>query len=267
MKATIYDIQGNKKGEIDLPSLFNTPVREDLITKHFLVERFSSMQPYSHDPKAGRKHSASGTISHLRHTWKGHYGQGRARVPRKTMWRRGTQFYWVGAEITSARGGRRVHGPKLIKRPKKLNKKETEYAFKSALAATSNKDLVLKRYSSISNSKTSLSFPIVIESNLEKIKVKDLISLLRKTLGDLFSIALKKSSIRAGKGKLRGRTHKSSAAALLIKSKDENIKMKGIEVKSTNEVLITDLYPLGRLTIYTEKALKELDQKGVKNVA
>ena len=34
-----------------------------------------------------------------------------------------------------------------------------------------------------------------------------------------------------------------------------------IEVKNIEEVSISDLYPLGRLTVYTEKALAELGGK------
>jgi len=70
--------------------------------------------------------------------------------------------------------------------------------------------------------------------------------------------ALKKKSVRAGKGKRRGRRYKSTAGILLIKGKDENIKMKGMDIKSVKELSIQDLYPLGRLAIFTEKSLEEL---------
>jgi hypothetical protein len=44
----------------------------------------------------------------------------------------------------------------------------------------------------------------------------------------------------------------------LVCSKDENIKIKGIDVRKSNNLKIADLYPLGRLTVYTQKALSEL---------
>ena len=125
MKATLYDTKGTKKSDISLPEIFDTKVREDVAIKTFQSFKFMEMQPYSHAPEAGKRHSASGTISHQRHQWKGHYGKGIARVPRKTMWRRGTQFMWIGAEVASTRGGRRAHGPMLIKRPKKPPGKAT----------------------------------------------------------------------------------------------------------------------------------------------
>ena len=137
MKSTVYDIQGKKKKEIELPQMFDAKIREDLVAKYYESEKFTEMQPYFAYAEAGKRHSASGTISHRRHMWKGHYGKGLSRAPRKTMWRRGTQFFWVGAEVSGARGGRRAHPPKP-NYIRKTNKKETVIAMNSALVATSS---------------------------------------------------------------------------------------------------------------------------------
>ncbi len=257
MKTVVYNIKGEKKGETELPKLFDSKIREDIAAKLFESDKFLNMQFYSHDPEAGRKHSASGTISHRRHEWKGHYGKGIARVPRKTMWRRGTQFFWVGAEITSARGGRRVHGPKP-NRIRKINRKEMEMALYSAYAATANKEMIARRYSSLNDIKHNFNVPVVIESKLDKIKMKDFIEMLRKVYGEAFLLILKRKKIRAGKGKTRGRKYKSNAGLLLVKADKEQVKISGIDVKSVKEIRIEDLYPLGRITMYTENALKEL---------
>lgn len=254
MKASLFDSEGIKKGELELPEIFNSKIREDIVFKFF--EASKSRQPYAPYSEAGRRHSASGTISHRRHEWKGHYGRGVSRIPRKTMWRRGTQFYWIGAEVSSARGGRRAHPPKLNRSEKKINKKEQEIAMKSAFAATARKDLVLARYSSLKSLK---DIPVVIESYPKK--TKDFISMIKKIFGENFNIAIKNKSIRAGKGKTRGRKYKSNAGALLIVSSEENAKFKGIEIKNVKKVSISDLYPLGRLTIYTKKALEEIGAK------
>ena len=103
MKSIVFNIDGKKKGEIEMPQMFKEKIREDIVLKYFEASKIA--QPYSPDAKAGKRHSASGTISHKRHDWKGHYGRGISRAPRKTMWRRGEHFYWIGAEVSGARPG------------------------------------------------------------------------------------------------------------------------------------------------------------------
>ena len=261
-KATLYDIKGKKRSELALPKALATKVRPDIVHKYLEAEKFVIMHPYSPDPKAGKKHSASGTISHKRHDWKGHYGRGISRIPRKTMWRRGTNFFWIGAEISSTRGGRRAHEPKLFKRIRKINKKEIMLAMNSALAATTDPRHIIERYSSLD--KFDIKGPIVIESKLDNVKAKDLLAAIKNILPSMEKIIERNKEVRAGRGKMRGRKYKSNAGLLLIKAKDEKIKNKIIEVISLEDLTIADLYPLGRLTIFTEKAIKALDNEKVK---
>ena len=47
----------------------------------------------------------------------------------------------------------------------------------------------------------------------------------------------------------------------LINSNSENIKVSGIDVMPISMIEIADLYPLGRIAIYTEKAIKELGER------
>jgi ribosomal protein L4 len=258
MKTAIYDLNGAKSSDVELPEVFSSTVREDIAVKMLEAMKWEEKQPYTHDPKAGRKHSASGTISHRRHEWKGHYGKGIARVPRKAMWRRGTQFYWVATEVNSTRGGRRVHGPSLNLRSRKINIKEMIIAMNSAIAATANEKFVSSRYATLSDVKFKL--PVVVEAIPSK--TKDAISMLKTIYGDASSLVLKVRSVRAGKGKNRARPYKSTAGLLVVKSDKENVKFSGLDVKSVSELTIADLYPLGRLTVYTKQALEEL-----KNVA
>jgi len=77
------------------------------------------------------------------------------------MWRRGTQFDWVGANVPGTRGGRRSHPPKGVGKEKKVNKKEVIIAFNSALSATASPDYIIKRYKTISKIENPAS---VIES-------------------------------------------------------------------------------------------------------
>jgi large subunit ribosomal protein L4e len=252
MKATLYNDKGEKKSQIDLPEVFNTKIRSDLVQKYFEADKL--IQPYATKKGAGMHQSASGTISHKRHDWKGHYGHGYSRIPRKTMWRRGNQFFWVGANSPGTRGGRKTHPPKGIGKEKKINKKEMKLAFDSAFASTASPNHIISRYSSIDKIDTA---PFVISSL--PVKTKDLLTLIKTLFKDHANLAFKIKSVRVGKGKIRGRKYKSNAGALIVISNKENAKFAGIDVVSTDEITISDLYPLGRLTIYTEKALKDLE--------
>ena len=254
MKAILYTSDGNKKSQIELPKLFGIRIREDIAAKYFEVDKF--IQPYTPFIGAGMRQSASGTISHKRHDWKGHYGRGISRIPRKTMSRRGTQFFWVGANIPGTRGGRKAHPPKGIGKEKKINKKEIKIALSSGFAATANPKYIIKRYLTINNIDSA---PIILESLPEK--TKKLNEIIKNILKDNSSVAFKKKSVRAGKGKSRGRKYKLTAGILIILGKEEKARFSGFDVKYVDEVTISDLYPLGRLAIYTQKAIKELEEK------
>jgi len=74
------------------------------------------------------------------------------------------------------------------------------------------------------------------------LKTKDLISSLKKILGkDLFELTLQKKSVRAGKGKLRGRKYKSNAGLLLVVGKDELLKTNAFDVVDVKSLGVTDL--------------------------
>lgn len=253
MKAALYSANGDKKEDISLPEIFNIKIREDLALKYFEAEKFSLRQAYSSFSEAGKRHSASGTISHRRHEWKGHYGKGISRVPRKTMHRRGINFYWVGAEVSNARGGRTAHPPKGIYRERKINKKEKTLAISSGFAATINKDYLAKRYSSMKDMKTVSA---VIDSF--PMKTKEVILTMKKIFGENFEKVFRIKNVRAGKGKMRARKYKSNAGLLVVTGKDEKIKFSGLDIKKTGDLKMRDLYPLGRLTLYTRKALEEM---------
>jgi len=260
MKAKILDINGKEKGSIDLPKSFSVVVRNDIIAK--VLEAAKTRQPYAPSPVGGKQHSASGKIKHLRHVWKSGYGRGASRMPRKIMSRRGSQFNWVAAEVPNARGGRRAHPPKIISmiNTKRINKKELTLAMESALSATGNEKIVANRYERLNDKKFS-GLPLVVESKIVSLKTKDLIASLKKILGEtLIEVALKERSVRSGKGKLRGRKYKKNAGLLLVTGNDEKLKTNVIDVKNAKGLNVTDLANggAGRLTIYTESAIKNL---------
>ncbi len=263
MKASILNINGKKTKEINLPKCFSQEIRKDIIAK--VLEAKKSKQPYAPSLVAGKQHSASGKIVHRRHVWKSSYGRGMSRVPRKIMLRRGSQFNWVGAEVSSTVGGRRAHPPKIFSmiNNKKINKKELKIALISAISATANEREVVNRYERLSNKKVG-NLPLIVESKLTSLKAKELILSLKKILGEkLFELALKKKTVRAGKGKLRGRKYKSNAGLLFVIGEKEKLKTNAFEIKNVNNLGVTDLAKggAGRLTLYTEQAIKELGEK------
>jgi large subunit ribosomal protein L4e len=263
MKTDILSIDGKKLKAIDLPSCFSQEIREDIITK--VLEAKKNKQPYAPSPVAGKQHSASGKINHRRHVWKSSYGRGISRIPRKIMTRKGSQFNWVGAEISSTVGGRRAHPPKVLSmiNTKRINKKELKIALMSAISATADNKKVANRYETLKDKKIE-NFPLVVETKLISLKTKELLFSIKKILGkDLFELAPKKKKIRSGRGKTRGRKYKKNAGLLIVTGTDEKIKTNAFEIAKIGKLGVTDLARggVGRLTIYTEEAIKELGEK------
>jgi len=266
MKANLLDIGGKKLKQIEVPNFFGGKIRNDLIRK--IVEAKKVQQPYAPSPVAGNQYSASGVLKHHRKVWKSQYGRGISRVPRKIMTRKGSQFNWVGATVPNTRGGRRAHPPKAISMMgmKKINKKELTLAILSSISATASLELVQKRYSSLSDKKSKdfPEFPLVVESKISTLKTKELMKSLKDILGEnLFDVAIQKKAIRKGIGKLRGRKYKSNLGLLVVLGNEEKMKTSGIDVTNVKNLGITELAKgsIGRLTIYTEKAIKDLGEK------
>lgn len=262
MKTQVLDIQGQAKKTIELPKFFESEIREDIVTK--VLEAKKRQQPYSPSPVAGKQHAAKGKIVHKRHAWRSGYGRGQSRIPRKIFSQKGTRFNWAAAEVPNARGGMRAHPPKILHFFKKLkiNKKENQIAFESALSATASKRFIEKKYERIKN--LNKEIPFVVESEILKLKTKQFLESLKKILGDdLFLVAVKKKTIRSGKGKLRGRKYKSNAGLLIVIGKNEKSKAKNFEVVSAKMLEVANLAEggLGRLTIYTENSLGELNER------
>lgn len=262
MKTKIYQIDGKEGKEMDLPKYFSDKIREDIVAK--VLEAKKSWQPYGPSPVAGNQQSASGKLIHRRHVWKSQYGRGMSRVPRKRMSRRGSQFNWVAATSPNTRKGRRAHPPKpeSMINTNKINKKEMQIALISALSATANKDYILGKYGKVEEVKKTL--PLIVDSKLISLKAKELKTSLKNILGDeLFKIAIQERKVRAGRGSRRGRKYKKNAGMLIVLGEDEKIRSKTFDVVNASEVSILDLAKggLGRLTIYTEKGVEELNKK------
>ncbi len=258
MKIQILDTEGKKTREITT-ELFEEPIREDLIFK--LIEAEKTRQAYSPKQYAGMNRSASGKVQHKRHSWNTDRGRGMPRIPKKTMWRRGTQFSWIGAIIPSVRGGRRAHPPHGDVPDRKINKKERIKTILSTLSFISSVEEIKKKYSSLREKKIDLKLPLVVEDKILTLKTKELFITLKKILGEAYEVAVQTKAVRAGKGKGRGRKYKKNAGALLVIGKEEKARIQGIDVLQINEVCVGDLAEGGaRIVIFTEKAIKEMEK-------
>lgn len=263
MKTKVYTSDGNKGKDLALPNFFENTVREALIQK--IIEAKKIKQPYGPMPGAGMQYSASGKLKHHRKVWKSQYGRGMSRVPRKMMTRRGSQFHWVGATVPNTRGGRRAHPPRVeaMINSSSINKKELRLAILSALSATASSKWLVKRYSSLKDEKI-IQTPYVVEGKFIELKSKEMISSLKKILGEnLFNLAIQQKEIRSGRGKLRGRKYKSNLGLLMVIGNEEKLKTTAFDVVKVSKLGINDLAKggPGRLTVYTEKSIEDLKNK------
>ena len=259
MKADVLSLEGKKVKSIDLPNQFNEEYRPDLINRAVLAIFSHTRQQYGTFERAGKQQSAK--LSRRRHNYKGAYGIGISRSPRKTMWRRGTQFGWVGAFAPFAVGGRRAHPPKFEKIwDEKINKKERRKAIRSALNGTTIKEL-----------NNNYNVPLVIENKFEGLsKTKDVEKIFH-ALNMIHEIErCKARKVRSGVGKLRGRKYQKKVGPLIVVSGDCNLlksgeNLAGIDVISVNNLNAHSLTrgQSPRLAIYTEGAVERLKNENL----
>jgi len=248
VKVNVYGVNGASSEQVNLPDVFETPYRPDIIRKSFNVLRSNKRQPYGADPFAGTKHATASVGK----------GRGQSRVPRLTQGR-------TAALAPCVVGGRRAHPPKAERVWKeKMNKKEKILAKNSAIAATANKEIVAKRGHQFDE---KVTLPIVVDDKFETIKkTKDVITALDKigVYDDVLRAANGKH-IRAGRGTSRGRKYKTPKSILIVTTKDDIEKssrnLTGVDVVNSKQINIEHLAPggdAGRLTIFTKSALKEI---------
>lgn len=261
MKLKLVDTHKIEKGSKELPIQFLEPVRHDLIQRAVLAIESLERQPYGVDPRAGKKGTV--WISKRRRDYKVSYGHGISRVPRKIMSRSGTQFNWVGSEMPGTVGGRTAHPPKAGKIvAQKINETENRRAIRSAIAATVNVECIKSR-----GHKIPKDFPFIIDSRIEAIaKTSEAFDVLNK-LG--LTEELERASVRtvrAGKGKNRGRKYTKRVGPLLVVSKDCALikaarNIPGVQVITVNSLNAKALAPgthPGRLTVWSEASVDAL---------
>jgi len=261
MKADILNVKGEKAGKIDLPEQFSENYHPLIIMRAFNAALSQKYQHYGTDPRAGLRKVTE--LSKRRRKYRGVYGAGRSRTPKKVMSRSGLRFHYVADKAPQTRKGRVAHPPLVEKVfEEKINKKEKLLALRSAIAATIMKDVVSRRNHKIGN----ISLPLIVESAEILKKTKEVKGLLEK-LGLTDELKrIKERKIRAGKGKNRGRKYKvkkgplfvASSDCSLLKSAKGLLGVEAVPVKNLNVTLLAPGGKPGRLTIWTKEAVQEM---------
>jgi len=261
MKANVYDLNGKVKGEIELPSVFSHPLREDVIRRAVLALQSQKRQPYGTDPEAGLRSSA-----HYHGKRRMRYqmiNRDMARLPR--LHRTTPQLTFRVRLVPQAVKGRRAHPPKIEKTlAQKINNKELMLALKSAIAASCNIDIVKKR-----GHKIDVKLPIIFDDIIQKIKkTKDFEKLLEKVGLDKEIERCKDIRERPGKGKMRGRRYNNRKGPILIVARDEGIikatsNLPGVDTVLVDDLTVEDLAPgahPGRIAIWSKSAVEKLKE-------
>lgn len=263
MELKIINKENKEAGKQKLPAQFEEEIRLDLIKRAVEAIEANKRQQYGSDPRAGKKQAAR--LSRRRRDYKGSYGKGLSRVPRKTMTRRGMQMVWVGAFAPGMVGGRRAYPPTSEHIfSQKINDKERKKAIRSALAATLDKKIVERR-----GHKIPANYPFILETEIENItKTNELMKLIEK-IGLTEELQRSKSNTRAGKGKMRGRPYKIAKGLLLIVSGKCNVlkaakNIPGVDATEVIHINTEILAPgthAGRLTLYTQAAIQKIEKE------
>lgn len=246
MKVQVISTEGKALHEIELPEVFASEYRPDLIKRAVLAQQSLRYQPHGTYPRAGLNTSAESWGS----------GRGVAQLPRIKNGRR-------AARIPQATGGRAAHPPKVEKiLVEKVNKKEKRKAVASAIAATNDDNLVTAR-----GHRFACALPVVFEDGLESLgTTKEVLAALEAAgLGEDILRAKNSRKVRAGRGKMRGRRYKQRKSVLIVTADKQLLPARNlagvdtVPVDRLNAELLAPGTQAGRLTVWTESAVRRLE--------
>jgi len=262
VKTEVVGLNGKPAGEVNVPVVFSTELRADLVKRVFWLVGSHGFQPKGRDPLAGERTTAE---THSPPT-----GTGRSRIPRV----KGDRYPRGGLAggVASVVKGRLPHPPRSEKVIHfAVNRKERRLATDSAIAYTANLDAVKARGHRVKKP----ALPMVVADEIETVeKASDLVSFLEKV--DL-KAELERVDARTkrntGKRRLRGRAYRSGVGPLIVVTNDRGVGkaaggIPGVHVARVQDVSVLELAPggvPGRLTIWTESAMGALEgrTKGV----
>lgn len=248
----VLSLDGKVKGKVELPKVFEEPVRSELIQRAVVAENTRKLQPQAHFPLAGMQTTAAyyGAMNSYR---SGRH-MGVAIRPRQKL---GGGVQGQVRIIPSSVKGKRAH-PHLAEKniSEQINKREYQKALSSAVAATGK--------AKYENAKA----PIVFSNEIESIsKTKELLKVLN-TLKLANKIKTDKSSkIKKGLRRSSVRKHYRKSI-LLITGKEANAiraarNIAGVDACSVTKITANLLAPggaPGRITVWSESAIKNIEE-------
>jgi large subunit ribosomal protein L4e len=244
MQVTVRDLDGEDTGELELPAVFETEFRPDLIRQAVLAAQANRKQDYGADEYAGMRTPAESFGS----------GRGLAHVPRE-----GGQARRVSHTV----GGRTAHPPKAEKdHSQSINDKERKLAIRSAVAATAEADVVSGRGHAFDE---GTELPVVVDDEFEDLTRTQEAADALAALGVHADIdRADETNRKAGRGTTRGRGTRRPTSVLVVTGGEPSRaarNLAGAGVTTGREVDAEDLAPggqPGRLTVWTESALGEV---------
>lgn len=254
-KAEVIGLDGKPAGKVDVPGIFETQRRPDLVKRVFWLVSSHALQPKGRDPMAGERTTAE---THSPPT-----GTGRSRIPRV----KGDRYSRSGLAggVASVVKGRLPHPPRSEKVIHlKVNKKERHLATASAIAFTADIEAVKGRGHRVKK----ISLPLVVSDDVETIeKTSELVAFLEKAeLGAELERIFEGTKRNAGKARLRGRAYTERVGPLIVVTNDRGVgraasSVPGLDIARIDSLSVTELAPggvPGRLTLWTESSLGTL---------
>ncbi|MDG6966339.1 MAG: 50S ribosomal protein L4 [Nitrososphaerota archaeon] len=254
----VLDMSGKPGPAVELPAVFSTPLRPDIVQRAWWIVHSHSIQPYGRDPLAGERTSAE--------TSNPPTGRGISRIPRVKGG--GNSRAGQAGGVASTVKGRLPHPPKAEKIIyRKINVKERKLALRTAIAFTADASAVAWR----GHKTGKLKFPVVVSDDIEALEKT---SALESCLVDLgLSEELKRVyggvKRRSGTARMRGRTNRKKVGPLLVVTNDRGVgkaaaSIPGVEVSTLDSLSVLPLAPggvAGRLTLWTAAAVEALGAK------
>ena len=248
--AQVLDIEGKPTGEIPLPTVFETRLRLDIIQKASIAQQSHRFQPQGRNLMAGKRTTAEG------------FGvcRGISRVPR--IGGHGP-LSGTAAFAPGTVGGRMAFPPVTAKKiAKQINRKERRLALKSAIAATASDEIVRQRGHKFDQERR---LPLVVNDEVEKLSKSSQAKHFLSAVGVWDDVLRVRRSKRIKSGR---RVH--AVGPLIVVGDDKTARkalrnFEGVSVIRADELSVESLAPgthPGRLTIWSESAVKKIAEKG-----